>query len=81
MCIRDRLETDRPEQIFAWVRTAGENRVVAFFNFGDKPVTVTPTSALAAGAYQRFGTSERIVLREGRELRLPGWGYLLLARN
>jgi len=76
-----KLETDRPEQVFAWVRTAGENRVVAFFNFGDKPVTVTPTSALADGTYERFGTPERVVLREGQELRLPGWGYLLLARN
>lgn len=76
-----KLETDRPEQVFAWVRTAGENRVVAFFNFGDKPVTVTPTSALADGTYERFDTPERVVLREGQELQLPGWGYLLLARN
>jgi len=76
-----KLETDHPEQVFAWVRTAGENRVVAFFNFGDKPVTVTPTSALADGTYERFGTPERVVLREGQELRLSGWGYLLLARN
>ncbi|MXO49255.1 alpha-amylase [Erythrobacter vulgaris] len=74
-----KVETDRPERVFAWVRRNHENKVVAFFNFSEEPVTIRLKSKLANGTYIRFKTNESVTLRAGENLDLPAWGYLLLA--
>jgi glycosidase len=74
-----KLETDRPEQVFAWVRRADGNRVVGLFNFSGNAVNVTPTSALGDGSYDAFGRDEQVTIKQGIAIDLPAWGYLLLS--
>ena len=71
--------TDRPQQLFAWVRQEGGNTVLGLFNLSDEPVTATLADGLAAGTYRQFGTGESATLRAGDTVRLPAWGYRLYA--
>ncbi|WP_423142381.1 alpha-amylase family glycosyl hydrolase [Parablastomonas sp. CN1-191] len=73
------VNTDRPAQIFAWIRKANGNTVVGLFNLSDKPVTATLADAHAAGTYREFGSSARVTLRAGESVALPAWGYRLLS--
>jgi glycosidase len=74
-----KLETDRPEQVFAWARRDEGNKVVGLFNFSGEAVTVTPTSALADGSYSAFPDDRPVTVNEGEPITLPAWGYLLLS--
>ena len=74
-----KLETDRPEQVFAWARRSEGNTVVGLFNFSDEPVTVTPTSALADGRYTAFGSGAPVSIAKGSPITLEAWGYRLLS--
>ncbi|MBO6525483.1 alpha-amylase family glycosyl hydrolase [Erythrobacter sp.] len=74
-----KLETDRPEQVFAWARRDEGNKVVGLFNFSGEAVAVTPTSALADGSYSAFPDDRPVTVNEGEPITLPAWGYLLLS--
>ncbi|QYJ07753.1 alpha-amylase family glycosyl hydrolase [Qipengyuania flava] len=74
-----KLETDRPEQVFAWARQKDGNKVVGLFNFSGERVVVTPTSALADGTYTEFGSGGTRSIAMGEPLTLEPWGYTLLA--
>ena len=74
-----KLETDRPEQVFAWARRDEGNKVVGLFNFSGEAVRVTPTSALADGSYSAFPDDRPVTVNEGEPITLPAWGYLLLS--
>ncbi|MFN4113144.1 MAG: alpha-amylase family glycosyl hydrolase [Sphingomonadaceae bacterium] len=49
-----KVETDRPEQVFAWVRQQPGNKVLSLFNFSASEVTVTFADGLPAGSYREF---------------------------
>lgn len=74
-----KVDSDRPEQLFAWVRMAGGNKVLGLFNLSDKPVTATLSNALPAGDYREFRTGAAVSIRAGDTVDLPPWGYRLLA--
>ena len=74
-----KLDTDRPEQVFAWVRRAHGNSVVGLFNFSGDPVEVRPTSTLAEGRYIAFDSARPVTLAQGEAVALPAWGFLLLS--
>jgi hypothetical protein len=77
----DKLENDRPEQLFSWVRKKGGNAVVGLFNLSAKPVSAKLADAHAAGNYTEFGTGTAVSLKGGDSIVLPAWGYRLLASN
>jgi len=77
--VMQKLETDKPQQVLAWVRAKENDKVVGLFNFSDQPVSVTPTSALADGSYTDFASDDRVTIVEGSAVELPAWGYLLLS--
>lgn len=74
-----KLETDRPEQVFAWVRQHGDARIVGLFNFSNEAVEVRPTSALVDGNYKAFRSGADTKLQQGEPIDLSAWGYLLLS--
>ncbi|GGD66140.1 DUF3459 domain-containing protein [Erythrobacter arachoides] len=73
--------TDRPQQIFGFVREADGNKVLALFNFSDEPVTATLADGLAAGEYRTFGSNEMATIASGDTVTLAAWGYSLFARG
>ncbi len=74
-----KVETDKPEQLFAWVRQQGGNKVLGLFNMSGQPVTAKFTDALPAGVYDEFGTGDRVTVAEGDTVTLPAWGFRLLS--
>lgn len=71
--------TDKPKQVFAWVRQENGNKVVGLFNFSPEPVTASLADGLAAGRFEEFQSREAVVLGAGDEVTLPAWGFRLLS--
>ena len=76
-----KVESDKPEQMFSWVRRKEGNVVVGLFNLSAVPVTAILADSHAAGSYSEFGTGQSITLKAGDVVTLPAWGFRLLARN
>lgn len=75
----NKVETDKPEQLFAWARQKDGNKVVGFFNFTGAPVTAKLADGLAAGSYKEFGSGADVAIKPGDTITVPANGYRLLA--
>ncbi len=73
--------TDRPKQVFSWIREFGGNKVVGFFNLSDQSVTAKLSDGHAAGRYNDFKAGAPVTLRDGGTVSLGPWGFVLLAKN
>jgi hypothetical protein len=73
-----KVATDKPQQLFAWVRQLGTDKVLGLFNFSSTPVTAKLSDALPAGRYREFRGGEATI-SAGDTVSLPAWGYRLLA--
>ncbi len=71
--------TDRPEQMFAWVRQQDGNKVLGMFNFSDQPVEATLADGLAAGSYREFRGADDVIFAEGDTVQLAPWGFRLFS--
>ena len=70
---------DKPQQLFAWVRQQDGNKVLGLFNLSAEPVSARLVDGLAAGTYTEFGTGAAVTIAAGDTVRLPAWGWRLLA--
>lgn len=75
----EKLNSDKPKQLFAWIRKQGGNTVVGLFNLSATPVSAILTDAHSAGNYTEFGSGERHTLKTGDTVSLPAWGFRLLS--
>ena len=71
--------SDKPEQLFAWVRQEGENKVLGLFNLSGEPVTATLAYAHGAGTYTEFRTGQSVTIAPQGTVTLPAWGYRLMS--
>lgn len=71
--------SDKPRQLFAFVRQRGGNKVTALFNLSDKPVEARLADGLAEGRYREFGSGEMVTLARSTPIVLAPWGFSLLA--
>lgn len=76
-----KLDNDKPQQLFSWIRQVDGNTVVGLFNFSARPVTAILTDAHGAGRYTEFGSGREVAIAKGHTVTLPAWGYQLLAGN
>jgi glycosidase len=76
-----KVDSDKPEQLFSWMRRKDGNVVVGLFNLSATPVSAKLADDHAAGSYREFGTGETVTLKAGDSVALPAWGYRLLASN
>lgn len=74
-----KVESDKPEQLLAWVRETDGNKVLGLFNMSGQPVTATFADALPAGIYDEFMSGERVTIAAGDSVTLPAWGFRLLS--
>jgi len=70
--------SDKPKQLFAWVRQQDGNKVLGLFNLSGQPVTAKFADALPAGRYREFRGGEAVIAA-GDTITLPAWGYRLLS--
>lgn len=76
-----KVENDKPQQLFSWVRQDGKNKVLGLFNLSAKPVTAKLADALPAGTYTEFGSGKAVTIGAQDTVELPAWGYRLLANG
>jgi glycosidase len=77
----EKLDSDKPKQLFGWVRKQDGNHVVGLFNLSATQVSAKLTDAHAAGEYKAFGSGEAVTLKDGNTVDLPAWGFRLLSRG
>ena len=65
--VMQKVETDSPEQVFAWVRQEEGNKVLGLFNFSAEPQSITFADGLPAGEsyHLRSPNRPRTVLPPG----------------
>jgi len=66
--------------VMAFTRTAGDNKVVCFFNLSAEPQRVIPTVDVA-GDYADALSGEARTIAAGEEFELAPWKYLILVNN
>ncbi|QPC98033.1 alpha-amylase family glycosyl hydrolase [Qipengyuania soli] len=77
--VMQKVDTDKPQQVFAWARRDESGKVLAFFNFSSQPVTFEVTSKLADGTYREFRGGNGVKVAAGDSVTLAPWAYRLLA--
>ncbi len=78
--VMHKVESDRPEQLLAWVRERDGNKVLGLFNMSARPVTATLADGLPAGRYTEMRGGEA-VFDKGSTVDLPAWGFALYSRQ
>jgi len=76
-----KIENDRPEQIFSFVRMKGRNKVLAMFNFSKSPVSFKLNDSLASGKYKNFVDDTEIEIASGATRTIAPWGFLIVSTN
>ncbi|GAA4781113.1 alpha-amylase family glycosyl hydrolase [Stakelama sediminis] len=76
-----KVDNDKPQQVFSWVRQEGNDKVFGVFNLSAKPVTVSFPTRLQAGTYHEFRGSAPVTITRGETMTLPAWGYRLFAHE
>lgn len=75
-----KVETDSPNKILAWVRQEEGNKVLGLFNFYGELTEFTFADGLPAGVYTELnGTSTTI--EAGGTVTLPAWGFSLMSEK
>lgn len=74
-----KVENDKPQQLFSWVRQDNGNKVLGLFNLSARPVIATLSDAHGAGHYIEFRTGKNVIIAQGDTIELPAWGYRILA--
>ncbi|GGD84755.1 alpha-amlyase [Tsuneonella deserti] len=77
--VMQKVETDKPQQVLAWVRQRGKDKVLALFNLSDTSVTARFADALPASRYRDFASGEPVTIAAGDTVTLPAWGFRLLS--
>lgn len=76
----EKVENDKPKQIFSFIRRAPNNTVFAAFNFSKEPVTFALKDGHAAGTYKDYADGSNATLSAGGTMTIPAWGYKVMAR-
>lgn len=79
--VMQKVQNSAPEQLLAWVRQEGGNKVLGLFNMSDRPVSATFQDGLPNGSYRDFATGKPVTIVAGGKVELPAWGYRLLSNG
>jgi len=69
------LETSNPDQIFAFSRTKGNNKILVIFNLSDKPATFKLNDASLNGEATEYFTTKKTTISNANETKLNAWEY------
>jgi cyclomaltodextrinase / maltogenic alpha-amylase / neopullulanase len=73
-----RIYNDKQNEIVSFSRTKDGNKVIAIFNFSDKPSTVKLNTQYNKGIYTDYFTQKPTELKGDDVMTLPKWGYVVL---
>jgi cyclomaltodextrinase / maltogenic alpha-amylase / neopullulanase len=73
-----RIYNDKQNEVVSFSRTKDGNKVIAIFNFSDKPSTVKLNTQYNKGIYTDYFTQKPTELKGDDVMTLPKWGYVVL---
>jgi cyclomaltodextrinase / maltogenic alpha-amylase / neopullulanase len=75
-----RIYSDKMNDVVSFSREKNNDKVISIINFSDKPVTVKLNSKHHAGTYTDWFSGNQYVLKGDDEIKLDGWGFLVLVK-
>lgn len=72
------IKTDKPNEVLAFTRIKGENKIVVFINVSAAEQQITIDHNEITGEYTDLFTGENISISSENSIHLPAWGYLIL---
>jgi len=76
-----RIYNDKPNQVISFYREKNGDKVLAIFNFSNKPVVVSLKSIHQKGNYTELFSDKDIELKGDDNFKLAAWGYLVLTKT
>jgi len=76
-----RIYNDKPNQVISFYREKNGDKVLAIFNFSNKPIVVSLKSNHQTGNYTELFNGKNIELKGDDSFELAAWGYLVLTKN
>ncbi|MEP4891608.1 MAG: alpha-amylase family glycosyl hydrolase [Aliiglaciecola sp.] len=64
-----------PEQVFSFVRSDKNSKVLVVINFSNQPLQVTLKGSLCLGDYDSFFENKSLEIKPDSELTMTPWGY------
>ena len=74
-----RLAVDHPEQMMAYERTCGKDKVVVVLNFSDQAHELVIEGLVAGEVYQELFSKQ--IVKDIHQLQLPAWGYKVFVKK
>ncbi|MEM6665631.1 MAG: alpha-amylase family glycosyl hydrolase [Pseudomonadota bacterium] len=75
------VQTNHPDEVFAFVRRGEEDGVFAVFNLSDTPLRIAFEDDLHAGDYTHVMSGEAQSWTQGEALSLGPWGYAIYRQD
>ncbi|HVZ24952.1 MAG TPA: alpha-amylase family glycosyl hydrolase [Sediminibacterium sp.] len=70
-----RLPSSKDDQVYAYARLKGNEKVVVILNLSDKPAAAVLNNVLVEGVAMEVFEHKKDTLAPGETFRLPAWGY------
>jgi cyclomaltodextrinase len=71
----ERIETNKDDKIFSFLREKENNKVFAIFNFSPEDQKIEISNDIISGGYKDFLDDKEILLTSEYSIELPAWGY------
>lgn len=75
----EKVKTDQPAKIYAFLRKKDKSEVVCFFNLTGEKVTFNPDQENFGGDWIQYGAPA--IMAEEKSLVLPPWGYYIFVKK
>jgi glycosidase len=72
-----RIITSNDKQVYAFLRNRNDKKVLVILNVSSQPVAVTTTNDIINGTATEIFTHTKQELKNGKEISLKPWGYLV----
>jgi cyclomaltodextrinase len=71
----ERIETNKDDKIFSFLREKENNKVFAVFNLSPEDQKIEISNDIISGGYKDFLDDKEILLTSEYSIELPAWGY------
>ena len=75
-----RIFNNKPNEVISFSREKNGDKIVAIFNFSDKPTTTILNAKFHTAVYTDLFSNKQFELKGNDEFILPAWGYLVLVK-
>lgn len=76
-----KVENDKPQKIFSFLRKKDNNKILALFNFSKSKESFKITDSFTNGTYKNFETGQDETIDGNQSIELEPWGFKILLQK